>query len=104
MLQILTEHGIRLLFSERALLCTELGGVNLQDSHGRTALHVAAFTGTYDCIEWLLEIGAEADIQDGNGETALFKAAMTGSSDCVQLLLDKDANPTIQYVYNLLVL
>jgi len=50
----------------------------LQD--GRTALHWAAFSGSLDIMQFLLEQKAEVDKIDGSGWTALHIAGMYLSS------------------------
>jgi ankyrin repeat protein len=73
---------------------------NLQDLHGKTALHHAALGGQVECIKILLAMGAELNLQDHAGNTPLHCAAY----NCLQkegvavarLLIRANANPTIR--------
>ncbi|RAH76005.1 ankyrin, partial [Aspergillus japonicus CBS 114.51] len=53
----------------------------------RMALHYAAYCGSEQGIEFLLERGADVNALDSWGETALIIAARTTSTSCVELLL-----------------
>jgi len=50
--------------------------VNAQDEMGRTALHMAAAKGNFECVEFLFKCGAVANLADQNGATALHYLAM----------------------------
>jgi hypothetical protein len=59
--------------------CTEHdGSINEQDSHGRTALHLAVISSTLPVVECLLEHGAKIDQKLENGETFLHLATIRG--------------------------
>jgi ankyrin repeat protein len=55
----------------------ELGGsnINFANSAGRTALHIAAFTGSDVVVQYLVEHGAEINAKDKRGETAWTMAS-----------------------------
>ena len=60
--------------------------VNVKDSRGRTALHVAARIGCTESATYLLEHEANVDIPDHNGRTALHIAALCGQVPMVETL------------------
>jgi len=60
---------------EAVKLCVELGAdVNAANDLGLTALHGAAFSGSNDVIQFLVEKGAKLDPRDLSGQTPLDKA------------------------------
>jgi protein-serine/threonine kinase len=62
--------------------------VNSRSLYGRTALHLATSVGKPDCIELLLDAGAELEACTHAGLTALHIASQRGHSSVVSLLLD----------------
>lgn len=52
--------------------------VHFKTPLGRTALHVAAIKGHYDCIDELLIYGAQAATPDNEGQTAMSLARLWG--------------------------
>jgi len=48
--------------------------VDLQDEHGRTALHHAAVRGHQDCVSRLMDVGADPSIKTNNNRTAMTLA------------------------------
>lgn len=54
----------------------------------RTALQCAAYSGFLECVQILLEAGAEVNLQDDEGITALHWAASAGHLATVSLLLN----------------
>ncbi|NXI67611.1 ANR60 protein, partial [Anseranas semipalmata] len=54
---------------------------------GRTALHVAAVMGQYDCIELLLSCGAQALEPDSEGQTAVSLARLWGQKQSQRIMV-----------------
>lgn len=44
--------------------------INNRDGYGRTPLHLAVINGSFDIIEYLIELGADTSIEDNFGYTA----------------------------------
>ncbi len=63
------------------------------DSHGDTALHIAAYRGDADAVNALLAQGARANALDADGATPLLYGAR--SEEIVRLLLAHGANPNL---------
>ena len=87
---------------------------------GSTALHYAVMNGHYDCVQLLIQSGADVDIKDNvstlyvhivyyhihthdisycdtqDGDTALHYAVSNGHNDCAQLLIQAGAVVDIQ--------
>ncbi|XP_013384855.1 ankyrin repeat and protein kinase domain-containing protein 1-like [Lingula anatina] len=61
-----------------------------------TPLHMAAQHGATQCVQLLLQHGADPNIQDWRGRTPLHWAVELGATQCVQLLLQHGADPNIQ--------
>ena len=55
----------------------------------------AAHQGSLDCLNLLLEHGAEVDVQRHSGVSALMFAAQRGHDACVVALLDAGADPNL---------
>lgn len=68
-------------------------GVDLEikDLEGRTALHVAAWQGTYDIVECLIKLGANINAIDAEGRTPLHMCAWNGHIEVVRLLIESGA-------------
>jgi ankyrin repeat protein len=77
----------------RELLSGPEGPVNLHNSDGWTALHLACFFGQFDCVEALLELGASVKMRSANtmGNTPLHAAAAGGHREVCALLLSHNA-------------
>jgi len=81
-----------------ALLEVEVGGVNQQDSAGRTPLLWAAANGHEDVVKLLLaQKGVNADLADKNsGQTPISWASRNGHESVVRLFLARDdVNPDL---------
>ena len=62
---------------------------------GLTALLYAARDGCYDCVEALIEKGADVNVPTPEGVTPLMIALDNDNNDIAKLLLDKGANPGV---------
>lgn len=78
------------------LLITSPSDVNIQDEYGQTALHYMAKTDYPECIEDLLELGADPFITDNKGNNVLHILAENKErlsidiiADCISLLPEK---------------
>lgn len=60
--------------------------MNLCDSYGWSALMIASCEGSYEAVEYLLELGVDKSIKDKTGKTAKDLAAKKGFHNIVQLL------------------
>lgn len=69
-------------------------GIDLesQDLEGRTALHVAAWQGTYQIVECLIKLGANINAVDNEGRAPLHMCAWNGHIEVVRLLIESGAN------------
>ncbi|OPB38934.1 putative ankyrin repeat protein [Trichoderma guizhouense] len=63
--------------------------VNVSDSQGRTALHIACLFSPMECIKALVEAGANVDTKDKFGRLPIHLAAGTDLIDAVAYLLDQ---------------
>jgi len=78
-----------------ALLTHHPDKVNALDGGGRTPLLVAAGGGHTDCVELLLEKGANLEATSLAGETAVHAAAGAGALDMIELLLGLGCSLTV---------
>ncbi|EMP34824.1 Ankyrin repeat and SOCS box protein 1, partial [Chelonia mydas] len=58
-----------------------------------TPLRIAATAGHGNCVDFLLQKGAEIDLVDVKGQTALYVAVVNGHLECAQILLEAGADP-----------
>ncbi len=75
-------------------------GVNRRNqSFGATPLMQAAYAGSLETMQVLLELGADVEALDDEGRTALMYAARSGKDEVVTLLLEAgaDARPVDKY-------
>jgi hypothetical protein len=82
------------------LLIDRGANINVQDTYGRTPLHLACENVNserhHECIEYLLQHGANPSIQDDFGRTPLHNAVEKGCLECVRLLMQLgNANPNL---------
>lgn len=61
---------------------------NLSDPSGQTPLHVAAYLGSTDLVELLLNHGSKISSVDVQGQTSLHLCACSGNKICLAMLLD----------------
>jgi serine/threonine-protein phosphatase 6 regulatory ankyrin repeat subunit B len=61
-----------------------------------TALHLAAYNGHRQTVEFLLSKGAEVNAKGNDGSTPLIAAAQKGHKEVMQLLIAKGADANIQ--------
>jgi len=69
--------------------------INITDNDGRTALQIAATSGSTDIAVALVEAGADINITDNDGRTALHIAATSGSTDIAQALVERKSDLNI---------
>lgn len=67
--------------------------INHCDESGQTALHLAADKGHVECVQKLLEHGANVNAIDRDGISVLQAAVIAGEVEICRLLLEKGANP-----------
>jgi uncharacterized protein len=68
---------------------------NLEDREGWSALHFAAQSGVAECVEVLLEVGANVDARDKFGNTPLWRAVFNyrGRGTVITRLLLAGSDP-----------
>ena len=71
--------------------------VNKRDSHGRTALHFAAYCDRPVTLKVLIEAGADVNEPDGNGATPLLWAVYTNNVMIVMELIDAGADVNLEH-------
>ncbi|KAI0052978.1 ankyrin [Auriscalpium vulgare] len=59
------------------------------DTHGKTALHVAALKGNEELARMLCDLGADVDLSDNQGNTPLHYASAWNHIPIVQLLIER---------------
>jgi acyl-CoA-binding protein len=69
---------------------------NSLDETGQTALHLAADRGHYQCVQILLDHGADVHATDQEGISILQAAVIAGHFETCRLLLQKGADPDQQ--------
>lgn len=74
------------------LLLNTGADINTTDSHGDTALTIAASFGYWACVETLLHNNANPDHAGEYGRTALFTAASKGHREMAELLIRHGAS------------
>ncbi|XP_012504279.1 PREDICTED: ankyrin repeat and SOCS box protein 1 [Propithecus coquereli] len=58
-----------------------------------TPLRIAATAGHGNCVDFLIQKGAEVDLVDVKGQTALYVAVVNGHLESAQILLEAGADP-----------
>lgn len=74
-------------FCDRAKRCEDTFLVNTPDHHGRSALHHAAFEGSVEMADVLLQAGADAMQRDSDGRTPLHVSAFRGNVEVSRLMI-----------------
>ena len=69
--------------------------INISDDKGVTPLHLAAFKGQDDNVEYFLKQKANVNAVDKLGRTPLMYAIIDGQTNCVQALLDSGSDLTV---------
>lgn len=65
--------------------------MEIKDLEGRTALHVAAWQGTYAIVDCLIKLGTNIDAIDAEGRTPLHMCAWNGHIEVLRLLIESGA-------------
>ena len=68
------------------LLLKHKASIDLQSTQGASALMLAAYQGSQECVQELLAAGASTELLDGNGHTALETAESRGHAAITGLL------------------
>jgi ankyrin repeat protein len=75
------------------LVIQEKQDVNMRDEYGNSPLHVAVEYGTLKVLEFLIEVGADANTKTFYGEDALlYLAVLRESLEMTKLLVDHGAD------------
>uniref|UniRef100_A0A0K0DTX2 ANK_REP_REGION domain-containing protein n=1 Tax=Strongyloides stercoralis TaxID=6248 RepID=A0A0K0DTX2_STRER len=75
------------------VMISDLGyDANVQDIHGRTPLHAAAYSGFVACIQKLIDHGVDVNAIDRDEETPLHVACSRGKEEIVYALESAGAN------------
>ena len=62
--------------------------VNLIDKDKQIPLHYAAESGDFDCVEFLIDNGANINARDVQGKALLHNAITHGNYDIIDLLIE----------------
>lgn len=65
--------------------------LEIKDLEGRTALHVAAWQGTYLLVESLIQLGSDINAIDNEGRTPLHMCSWNGHIEVVRMLVEAGA-------------
>ena len=78
----------------KMLIESGMADVNAKNpAEGATALHGAAYEGNVDCVQYLIDNGADVNLQDDDGWTSLHAAVCGKRKKCLVLLLKADCDP-----------
>ena len=69
-----------------ALVASDPGHAVSTGPYGMTPLHWASRAGSLECLQWLLDRGAEVDVRNNAHRTAIQLAAECGRAEAVKLL------------------
>jgi len=70
--------------------------LTVQDNHGWSPLHSAAFKGHVEVAQFLVQHGADPSAQKKDGQSPLHLAALNGHMKIAQLLVEHGADLTVQ--------
>ncbi|XP_078368750.1 uncharacterized protein LOC144652565 [Oculina patagonica] len=76
----------------RNVLESSSADVNEPGVDGFYALHRAASTGSFECLQYLVTKGAQLEVRDKDGSSPLDAAVYEGEFDCAQFLIEKGAS------------
>lgn len=79
-----------------ALMTSDPGPARLTGAYGMTPLHWASRAGSLECVQLLLESGADVDARNDAHRTALQLAAERGRAEAVKLLAEAGADLNTQ--------
>lgn len=79
-----------------------LTDVNQLNVLGESPIHIAAWKGAPEDIQWLLDNGADINQRGDFGMTPLHYAYMGGNIENIEVLLQAGADQTIRCEYGLL--
>jgi len=68
--------------------------INEPGVDGFYALHRAASTGSFECLQYLVTKGAQLEVRDNDGSSPLDAAVYEGEFDCARFLIEKGASIT----------
>ncbi|XP_069688197.1 putative ankyrin repeat protein RF_0381 [Periplaneta americana] len=86
------KRGTYLLLKTRSFSMNEPIITCLDDAYP-TAIHFAAMSGSLSLVQYLIDIGADAQSTDILGNTPLFYAVQSGSVELVKLLVSLGSDP-----------
>lgn len=66
--------------------------INQPGVDGFYALHRAASTGSFECLQYLVTKGAQLEVRDKDGSSPLDAAVFEGEFDCARFLIEKGAS------------
>lgn len=71
--------------------------INTRNIIGRTPLHIAALTGSLNCLNELTAVGPNVNTQTTYiGDTALHMATECGYLDCMKALIEGGGDPNVK--------
>ena len=68
--------------------------INEPGVDGFYALHRAASTGSFECLQYLVTKGAQLEVRDNDGSSPLDAAVYEGEFDCARFLIENGASIT----------
>lgn len=72
------------------LLIEKGANIDVKDNCGNAPIHLAAQNiGSFKCVQYLVDMGADINVTNVNDESVLFSAVLHGNCECARFLLDK---------------